>query len=130
MDAVFAVIAEFWVTNAGMRRDTDRALRRKFERLDPAAFGALVELETYPSMVERLGEITCPTTVIVGEHDTGLRGPPTCSPEHRRRRLVVIEVPGTVRRRIRPERGSSPSKRTSRCVRAPAGRRGRGPAAL
>ena len=31
------------------------------------------ELGSYPSMVERLDEIACPVTVIVGENDTGLR---------------------------------------------------------
>ena len=33
-------------------------------------------------MVERLGEISCPTTVIVGEHDTGLRGAADVFAEH------------------------------------------------
>ncbi|EFC80546.1 alpha/beta fold hydrolase [Parafrankia sp. EUN1f] len=45
-----------------------------FDQLDPdalVAFGR--ELGEYPSMVDRLGEIECPTTVIVGEHDTTLR---------------------------------------------------------
>ncbi|ONH61706.1 alpha/beta hydrolase [Frankia sp. CcI49] len=45
-----------------------------FDQLDPdalVAFGR--ELGEYPSMVDRLGEIGCPTTVIVGEHDATLR---------------------------------------------------------
>jgi 2-succinyl-6-hydroxy-2,4-cyclohexadiene-1-carboxylate synthase len=47
----------------------------KFARMDPEAFIALAgALGEYPSMVERLGEISCPTTVIVGANDTGLRG--------------------------------------------------------
>ena len=65
-----------------------RRVESKFSRMDPEAFAALAdELGSYPSMVERLGEISCPTTVIVGEHDTGLRA---C-----RRRV----------RRARPRRG-------------------------
>lgn len=43
-------------------------------RLDPDALVALGrELGDYPSLVDRLGEITCPTTVIVGERDSVLR---------------------------------------------------------
>ncbi|WP_261576309.1 alpha/beta fold hydrolase [Frankia gtarii] len=41
---------------------------------DPDALAALGrELGDYPSLVPRLGEITAPTTVIVGEHDSMLR---------------------------------------------------------
>ncbi|WP_231861324.1 MULTISPECIES: alpha/beta fold hydrolase [Frankia] len=41
---------------------------------DPEALAALGrELGGYPSLVPRLGEITVPTTVIVGEHDSTLR---------------------------------------------------------
>jgi pimeloyl-ACP methyl ester carboxylesterase len=73
MPAVFAVIKEF-LTNAGMAEALIERMRRKFERLDPEAFGALAEgLETYASLIERLPEISCPTTVIVGELDAGLR---------------------------------------------------------
>ncbi|WP_101834665.1 alpha/beta fold hydrolase [Frankia canadensis] len=43
-------------------------------QIDPEALATLGrELGTYPSLVDRLGEIRVPTTVIVGEHDTGLR---------------------------------------------------------
>jgi len=43
-------------------------------RVDPEALRTLGrELDTYPSLVDRLTEIRAPTTVIVGEHDTGLR---------------------------------------------------------
>ncbi|CUU56889.1 2-succinyl-6-hydroxy-2,4-cyclohexadiene-1-carboxylate synthase [Parafrankia irregularis] len=51
----------------------DRALAG-FDQLDPEALVALGrELGAYPSMVDRLGEIACPATVVVGEHDTTLR---------------------------------------------------------
>ncbi|WP_154675409.1 alpha/beta fold hydrolase [Parafrankia elaeagni] len=43
-------------------------------RIDPEALVAFGrELGAYPSMVDRLNEIGCPTTVIVGERDSGLR---------------------------------------------------------
>ncbi|OHV38017.1 3-oxoadipate enol-lactone hydrolase [Parafrankia colletiae] len=43
-------------------------------RIDPEALVAFGrELGAYPSMVDRLGEIGCPTTVIVGERDSSLR---------------------------------------------------------
>ncbi|OAA19787.1 3-oxoadipate enol-lactonase [Frankia sp. EI5c] len=45
-------------------------------RLDPEALVAFGrELGEYPSMVDRLGEISCPVTVIVGERDSTLRAP-------------------------------------------------------
>lgn len=47
--------------------------RRAVTRMDPAAFrGFGHELRHYRSLVNRLSEITCPTTVIVGERDRGL----------------------------------------------------------
>jgi pimeloyl-ACP methyl ester carboxylesterase len=55
-----------------------RRLRWKFEHLDPEAFAALAhELNSFASMTDRLGEILCPTTVLVGENDTVLRAPAT-----------------------------------------------------
>jgi 2-succinyl-6-hydroxy-2,4-cyclohexadiene-1-carboxylate synthase len=49
-------------------------LRWKFGHLDPEAFAALAqELGAFPAMTSQLGEIRCPTTVVVGEHDTPLR---------------------------------------------------------
>ncbi|MCK9923577.1 alpha/beta hydrolase [Frankia sp. AgPm24] len=43
-------------------------------KVDPEALSAFGrELGTYPSLVPGLGEITVPTTVIVGEHDSSLR---------------------------------------------------------
>ncbi|MEX5707732.1 alpha/beta fold hydrolase [Parafrankia sp. FMc6] len=54
------------------------ALLRHGDHADPAALAALAafghELNAYPSMIDRLGEIRCPTTVIVGERDVLLRG--------------------------------------------------------
>ncbi|MGC0419507.1 alpha/beta fold hydrolase [Embleya sp. AB8] len=48
---------------------------RAFTGMDPAAFvGCGEALGTYPSLVDRLGELTCPVTIVVGEHDKGLRG--------------------------------------------------------
>lgn len=45
------------------------------DHADPAALAAFGhELNAYPSMIDRLGEIRCPTTVIVGERDVLLRG--------------------------------------------------------
>lgn len=63
---------------AGAMGDTDPVIAErlawKFERLDVEAFDALGrELGTYPSMVDRLGEIACPVSVIVGENDGPLR---------------------------------------------------------
>jgi pimeloyl-ACP methyl ester carboxylesterase len=49
-------------------------LHRKVSSMDLDAFSALGrELSEFPSLVSRLHEIGCPTTVIVGEHDVGLR---------------------------------------------------------
>ena len=48
--------------------------RIKFEQLDVAAFETLATvLSEFPPMSPRLVEIGCPTTVIIGEHDTGTR---------------------------------------------------------
>ena len=79
MDAVFAVIRQFWVQQAeaaGQPAPEVMLERGRTEVLDmdPEAFATFADaLGEYPSMVERLGEITCPTTVIVGANDTGLR---------------------------------------------------------
>ena len=80
MDAVFEIIRGFWVQQSeavGQAAPAEMVerVRRKFSTMDPEAFAAFADaLGEYPSMVERLGEITCPTTVLVGENDTGLRG--------------------------------------------------------
>ncbi len=79
MDAVFAVIRQFWVQQAEAAGQAApevmlERVGRKFSTMDPEAFATFADaLGEYPSMVERLGEITCPTTVIVGANDTGLR---------------------------------------------------------
>jgi pimeloyl-ACP methyl ester carboxylesterase len=79
MAAVFATVKQFWVQQADASGQpapavTMQRVESKFTRMDPEAFGAFSEaLGEYPSMVERLGEIRCPTTVLVGENDTGLR---------------------------------------------------------
>jgi 2-succinyl-6-hydroxy-2,4-cyclohexadiene-1-carboxylate synthase len=47
-----------------------RRIEAKYEQMDPAAFLALgPALSEQASLVPRLGEIRCPTTVIVGEQD-------------------------------------------------------------
>jgi pimeloyl-ACP methyl ester carboxylesterase len=49
-------------------------VRTKLSQMDVAAFCALgSELLAHGSVRSRLGEMAMPTTVIVGEHDTGLR---------------------------------------------------------
>jgi pimeloyl-ACP methyl ester carboxylesterase len=59
----------------GERADVLRERQRiKLEQMDPVAFTELgEELLTYPSVVDQLAELDIPTTVIVGENDTGLR---------------------------------------------------------
>ena len=53
---------------------TARRSCKKMLAMDPEAFvGFARALNTYPSMVEQLQTIACPTTVIVGENDDGLR---------------------------------------------------------
>lgn len=73
MPGVFNVIRGF-LTNAGVDEQVIARTERKFNRMDPEAFAALAEaLDTYASMIERLPEISCPTLVMVGELDAGLR---------------------------------------------------------
>jgi proline-specific peptidase len=81
MDAVFESIKQFTQAALDQLRERDPARadvmatrgRLKFTQLDPDGFSALGrELGRYPSMVERLKAITCPTTVLVGANDTGL----------------------------------------------------------
>ena len=48
-------------------------IERKLEQMDPVAFTTLGEaLAESPGVEERLGEIRCPSLVMVGEQDTGL----------------------------------------------------------
>jgi pimeloyl-ACP methyl ester carboxylesterase len=52
----------------------DARVAWSFGHLDPEAFVAFGrELVSYPSLEHRLGEVACPTTVIVGELDKALR---------------------------------------------------------
>jgi pimeloyl-ACP methyl ester carboxylesterase len=71
--ALFDVIQPFLGT--GERADVLRARQRtKLEQMDPVAFTELgEELLTYPSILDQLAALDIPTTVIVGENDTGLR---------------------------------------------------------
>jgi pimeloyl-ACP methyl ester carboxylesterase len=73
MLALYEVIQPFLGT--GERADVLRARQRtKLEQMDPVAFTELgEELLTYPSVLEQLATLDLPTTVIVGENDTGLR---------------------------------------------------------
>jgi len=49
---------------------------RRFTAMDPEAFAELtLELVDQPAMTEHLGAIRCPTTVIVGDQDTGFLRP-------------------------------------------------------
>lgn len=70
MEALFAQISAF----AGVT-EVDPVDAARFARMDVEAFAALgAELGTYPSMLAALASVACPTTVIVGESDLGLRG--------------------------------------------------------
>lgn len=71
--ALFELIQGFLGT--GARADVLRARQRtKLEQMDPVAFTELgEELLTYPSVLDRLATLDIPTTVVVGENDTGLR---------------------------------------------------------
>lgn len=68
MGAVFDAINEF----TGSPPNADA--RGRFARMDVEAFAALGrELGDYPSMLADLATVRCPTTVIVGADDHGLR---------------------------------------------------------
>ena len=55
---------------------TRAQLRHNYASMDVAAFVALgEELLTHESVLDQLASLAVPTTVIVGEHDNGLRGP-------------------------------------------------------
>lgn len=78
-----AAVAEFMAKATG---DTSVALepdrpkiaarnRYKLTHMDVEAFAALgTQLREFESLVPWLGDITCPTTVLVGEHDRALLG--------------------------------------------------------
>lgn len=74
-DGMSAVWERF---GAGFAADLDprraKRLRAAFEAVDPHAFVELGQaLVSYPSLLDALGALECPTTVIVGELDAGLR---------------------------------------------------------
>ena len=78
MGAVAQVVAEFAVNMPGVKSQSPDVIREraiaKFSAMDIEALEAFAaELGRYPSMVDRLKEIACPVTVIVGENDEGLR---------------------------------------------------------
>jgi pimeloyl-ACP methyl ester carboxylesterase len=56
------------------RPEREAQVAWSFTHLDPEALVAFGrELDTYPSLVGRLGELALPVTVVVGEHDRPLR---------------------------------------------------------
>ena len=71
--ALFEVMQGFF--GSGERADVMRERQRtKLEQMDPVAFTELAEeLLTYPSVLDQLATLSIPTTVVVGENDTGLR---------------------------------------------------------
>jgi pimeloyl-ACP methyl ester carboxylesterase len=73
MHALYEVIHPF--LGDGTRAEVRRTrVQTKFDQMDPAAFCALgEELLTYESLLPGLAQLDLPTTVIVGEHDNGLR---------------------------------------------------------
>ncbi|HEX8804857.1 MAG TPA: alpha/beta hydrolase [Acidimicrobiales bacterium] len=82
-------------------RERDERVARSFARLDPDAFLALGrELDCYPSLIGRLGEVACPVTVMVGERDTGLRGSAD---------VLADRIPGA-RLAVVPAAGHSPQE--------------------
>ncbi len=75
LDAVFAQIEGFMADLPDGARILER-MRTKWGQLDVAAFCALGdELGNHDSVLQRLGSLTMPTTVIVGEHDVPFREP-------------------------------------------------------
>ncbi len=78
MSAVADMVSKF-AEDSSVAPEADRGRiaersRHKLSHMDVEAFASLgTELRTFPSMLARLSEITCPTTVLVGELDTGLR---------------------------------------------------------
>lgn len=79
-------------------------IQRKHEAMDPVAWDALsAQLGELPPVVERLGEIRCPTTVVVGAEDLPFLKP---SDEMERR------IPGARRVTI-PEAAHSPQLENS-----------------
>jgi pimeloyl-ACP methyl ester carboxylesterase len=79
MDALLGVMWPFMERLLADQPEARRAvlrsrMERKIPNMDPEAFVALgAALGEFPSMVDRLGELTMPVTVLVGENDLGLR---------------------------------------------------------
>jgi pimeloyl-ACP methyl ester carboxylesterase len=73
MAALWDQVGEVW-SAAVPDEDIKAHMRTAVLALDPFALRELGrELFDYPSMLEALAGVTCPTTVIVGENDIGLR---------------------------------------------------------
>ncbi len=73
----------------------------KMTNMDPEAFvGFAKALNDYPSMVSQLKTIACPTTVLVGENDEGLRAASD---------VMAAEIPGA-ELVIIPNAGHSPQE--------------------
>ena len=78
MGAVADLMASFTVSSSvALEEDRPRIAyrnRHKLTNMDVEAFAALAEeLRSFPALLPRLGSITCPTTVLVGELDVPLR---------------------------------------------------------
>lgn len=73
-DAMDAVSGGVSVAREADREKIAARNRYKLEHMDVEAFAALaVELRTFPALLPRLGEVSCPTTVLVGELDLPFR---------------------------------------------------------
>ncbi len=87
------------------REELGRRNNEKMPNMDPDAFAEFArELNEYPSMVSQLHTIMCPTTVIVGENDAGLRdASEVMAREIPRAELVVIADAGHSPQEDRPD---------------------------
>ena len=108
--AMFAMMRPVFEAGVAAHAEDRRAtllsrVEAKWDGLDPAAFvGFAKALNSYPSMVSRLGELRCPVTVLVGANDTGLRGAAEVLAENiPGARLVVIPDAGHCPQEDRPE---------------------------
>ena len=104
--AMFATMRPVFEAGVAAHPEERRAVllqrvESKWAGLDPVALvGFAKALNSYPSMVARLGELRCPVTVIVGENDTGLRGSAD---------VMAAGIPGA-RLVVIPEAGHSPQE--------------------
>src|SRR5258705_955036 len=68
-------------------------IQRKHEAMDPVAWDALSsQFPQIASVVERLGEIRCPTSVLVGAEDTPFLGPSDVM-EQRIPGVMLVTIP-------------------------------------